>query len=384
MISWNRVSAHRRLAVATSLLLLGALAACEEFDPTNPDRGGSLQGDGLGTCTIDESFLASGGVGRNGIPSLTDPAMAPVGDPGLDYLRPGDRVVGFILDGQAYAVPHNILWWHEIVNLNIEGRQLAVTLCPLTGTSLGFDRSSIGGDELGVSGLLFKANLVMFNRGDPEGFWPQMLGEARCAEGLGRTLSRFPVVEMRWDAWRVRHPATLAITDDTGHPRDYDVYPYGNYERLDNADFLNFPMPPLDTRRPPKERVIGVPPTGDGDAGGPARTGIAFPFGTLEDADTDFAVVEFTWEGAPAVVLWSVGAQGAMVYRPRTRDGREVRLVAEPGGIVDVETGTRWGVDGRARSGELAGAALVPVASAYPAFWGAWAAFFPETVLWDG
>lgn len=44
------------------------------------------------------------------------------------------------------------------MNLRIGERDLAVTHCPLTGSSLVFDRAAIGGAELGVSGLLFKNN----------------------------------------------------------------------------------------------------------------------------------------------------------------------------------------------------------------------------------
>ena len=50
-------------------------------------------------------------------------------------------------------------------------------------------------------------------------------------------------------------------------------------------------------------------------------------------------------------------------------------------GIYDVETGSRWSVEGRAVEGALAGETLEPVEEAYVAFWGAWAAFFPDTGL---
>lgn len=353
-------------------LVLGAAVACS--DGAGPGGLGS----GLESCDLDERFIADGGVGRNGIPSLTDPPMLSAQNTGaFSYLRPDDRVVGFVVDGQAYAVPHNILWWHEIVNLNVKGRELAVTLCPLTGTSLGFDRSSIGGDELGVSGLLFKANLIMFNRGQAESLWPQMLGEARCGAEVGKVVERYPVVELTWAAWKALHPNTLAVTEDTGHRRDYQVYPYGDYESPQNSSFLGFPVPRLDPRLPPKERVIGVPPAA-------GQKAIAFPFGSLSGTNGPFAVVEFAWQGEPAVVLWSDDGQGGMVYRPRTTGGKTVALTVANGTITDVGTGSAWSVDGRAVSGPMVGARLVPIESAYTAFWGAWSGFFPETDLWSG
>ena len=66
-------------------------------------------------------------------------------------------MVGFLVDGAAFAVPHNILWYHEVANLSLPdaGGQidLAVTYCPLTGSALVFDRAVVGGAEFGVSGL---------------------------------------------------------------------------------------------------------------------------------------------------------------------------------------------------------------------------------------
>ena len=72
-----------------------------------------------------------------------------------------------------------------------------------------------------------------------------------------------------------------------------------------------------------------------------------------------------------------------MAYRT-VLDGARLRFQARDGRIVDVETQSEWHIDGRATSGPLAGAHLEPVAEAYVAFWFAWAAFHPETRIWEG
>jgi len=299
-------------------------------------------------------------------------------DGALSFLQDSDRVVGFVVEGRAYAVPHNILWWHEIVNLDVAGRKLAITLCPLTGSSLGFDRSSIGGDELGVSGLLYKANLIMYNRGTPESLWPQMLAQARCGGEVGMDLARYPIVDVTWLAWRSMHPNTLVVgAPTTAYSRDYTLYPYGNYSSLENASSLGFPVPPLDSRRPPKERVLGLPPVNGASA-------MAFPSGALNDLPGNVAVVNFTWDGERAVLLWSDIANGGMIFRSRTEDGAPVELETGNGRLItDRATGSRWTVDGRAVGGERTGASLVPIAAAYTAFWSGWSGFFPETELCD-
>ena len=80
-------------------------------------------------------------------------------------MEDSDRVIGIEVGGQYLAIPHNILWWHEIVNFDDLGVLLSVTYCPLTGSSMVFDRSAVvDGDSFGVSGLLFNNNLIMFNR----------------------------------------------------------------------------------------------------------------------------------------------------------------------------------------------------------------------------
>ena len=91
---------------------------------------------------------------------------------------------GFLIGDRVLAIPHNILWWHEVMNLNLPEGNFAVTYCPLTGTSMAFDRASIGGAELDVSGILLKNNLVMFDRCDLKTLWPEIMGMG--IRGLGK------------------------------------------------------------------------------------------------------------------------------------------------------------------------------------------------------
>jgi hypothetical protein len=322
-------------------------------------------------------------VGKDGIPALTDPEFVPA-EPGPEnaYLEDEDRVVGIVVNGQALAIPHNALWYHEIVNLNLPGGRLAVTYCPLTGSSMVFDREAVDGDEFGVSGLLWKNNLIMYNRRSGESLWPQMLGQARCGPLEGRSLPRYPAQDMTWDGWKHLHPTTRVLSSTESLGRDWETNPYGNYEALSNDRFLfQDAMPPLDRRRPIKERVLGVP-------AGPGR-GMAFPFGLLEEAEKsgERAAVNATVSGELGehriVVFWDGEARGAVAFHAHL-DGRPLTFRVEGGLIRDVETGTAWTLEGEGWGGELNDARLDPVADAFVAFWGAWAAFRPDTQLWEG
>ena len=381
----RRVSGHIRRP-ARPLLALAVLAGCSS-EPGSLEPGPALvRAPAFAGCTINTDFLIPGQV-LDGIPSIDEPIWEWVHSSAPEYLEPGTRVIGLILNHQAYAVPHNVLWFHEIVNIGAGTLATAVTYCPLTGSSLAFSRTATGGGAFGVSGLLFQNNLVMFDREDPDSRWSQMSGSAICGPDAGRTLEQVPVIEMRWDEWLRLHPDTRVLAADQGFaslrgafgttsPYHRENYPYGAYEEV-SAYWVAGAMPPIDPRRHSKERVIGVPPAGD-------DPGIAFPFGTLAETEAGLRAVDFTYDGSPAVLLWSDAAEGGMAYRPLTESGAAVELAAGESGFTDAGTGSAWTVNGRAVSGPMSGERLVPIDRAYVAFWGAWAAFHPDTGLWEG
>lgn len=364
--------------VRSNLVLTGAallLSSCGT--PTD----GGVDGNGDHACDLPLQYFTDVGLGRGAIPTLQNPELISASPlPGNEYLLDTDRVFGFILAGEPIAVPHNILWYHEVVNLDRGSEHIAITYCPITGSGLGFDRNSIGGQELGVSGLLFMNNLIMFNRGEPESLWPQMMGEARCKAEVGRRLDRFPIFEMTWQAWTDLYPQTSVITSDVNISRDYTLNPYGDYGELTNNDFLFPAMPDLDERRPAKERVIGLPST---DAGEP---GIAFPFLALDAETGGWVVEETTWAGEDVVLLWADVPTGGGVFRPfHPVTGERLEFVpTSQDGIQDTTTGSRWSITGEAIDGPLLGEQLEPVVEGYVAYWGAWAAFHPNTRLWLG
>lgn len=370
-----RMAQSREGGISLLALLSAVLPACD---------GGS----GIGTgpiadtgpvCDLDPAYLADGGVGRDGIPALTDPLVVPISPPGPanSFVRDHDRGVAVQVGAEWIVIPHNIMWRHEIVNFNAADR-MVVTYCPLTGSALAFQRDAAGGAELRVSGLLYNANLIMYDTNSPESFWLQMLGEARCGPRSGARLERLPVVEMTMAGWKSLHPDSRMVGAPGGFD-DWRLYvrnPYGDdYEDPHNPDFLDHPIPRDDDRLPPKERVLGIP---GGPSGAPP---LAFSFSAMALMG-DHAVLEFTYGDAPAMVIWDGARKAAMAYR-REVGGRAAEFTVGEDGVVDNLTGTTWAVDGSPVAGALAGTRqrLRPVADAYVAFWAAWAAFHPGTDL---
>ncbi|MEO6447555.1 MAG: DUF3179 domain-containing protein [Gemmatimonadaceae bacterium] len=334
----------------------------------NPAAGNALSDL---ACSIPSAFVADGGPGKDGIPALTNPTFVAPDHPSLGYLRDQDRVIGVQVGTEYMAVPINILWWHEIVNLNRGTVRLAITHCPLTGSSLVFDRSSVDGVEFGVSGLLFMNNLMMYDRTTPSSLWPQMSRGARCGNRDGTPLPLFPSVEMAWVGWRSLHPTTTVVSGATGLPRDYAAYPYGDYDVESNPQLLS-PVPRLDTRRAPKERVLGIVR---------GNASLALPFGALR-AMGDVAAVHVTVGGAPTVVFWDAARASAAAFDPVV-NGTPVAFRITAGEIIDDRSGSRWSADGRALTGPLAGEQLSHSKDSFIAYWFAWAVFYPQTLLWS-
>lgn len=361
-----------------------AVAALNSCNLTSPSGGNDPAFSDAPTgiyCSVKPEEIYTGGVGLDGIVSLVNPPLVPIDHPDARYMAeyaatvPSNpdavepRVVALLIDELELAVPLNILWWHEIVHLDVAGRRVAVTYCPLTGSSLAFDASSAPTRRFLVSGLLFQNNLIMADE-ETGSLWPQMCARAARGARQGTELTPIPVVEMSWEAWKARHPRGLIVGSRTQRPRDYAVYPYPSYERI---DLVPFPLSrPLDRRRPPKERVFGVPRS---------EGGLALPFGILDKSQT--AVAYETIGSQPIIILWDAAARAAAAFYPRTRDGQPVELRPHQRGFVDSSTGTIWDVEGRAIAGPLEGQRLVPYAQAHVAYWFAWAAFHPATRIWS-
>ncbi len=322
-------------------------------------------------CNIPVGQVVDGGVGKDGIPSLQNPPLVSADSPDAAYLQPDNRIIGLVLDGEAIAVPHNVLWSHEILNLDRNGSEIAVSYCPLTGSSVTFDRAPHGGATFGVSGLLWQNNLIMYDRNTNESLWPQMLREAGCGSEIGKPLDQYPSSEMSWAGWRTLHPDTRVVSDETGFFRSYTdaTYPYGSYEDPNNGSTLF--RQNVNDDRPPKERVLGIP-EGTG--------GKLYPFFELDTPEMVTVVNDFV-DNRPVVVFWEDESRAAVAFESFL-EGTRLTFSIDGNQFVDQQTGSTWDLQGRAIAGEMAGAQLQLVKEAYVAFWFAWKAFHPDSEVW--
>ena len=328
---------------------------------------------------VDPSEVSSGGVPPDGIPAVDEPRFVSAGD--VDWLAGDEPVIALEIAGEQRAYPVQIMIWHEVVNDQVAGTPVAVTYCPLCNSALAFDRRR--GDRLltfGVSGLLYRSDLVMYDR-QTESLWSQIEGRAIAGHLTGQTLDRVPVQTVTWDQWRQAHPDGQVLSRDTGVDRDYGRNPYLGYDKAADDPFAFSGEP--DPRLEPKERVLGL---GDSDGD---------PTALVLSSLARERVIALRVSGKP-VVVWAVEGLRSALDTADVSSGRRVAATgafdpvlgqqhltfgaADRDTFTDEQTGSTWDILGRAVSGPLAGRSLQPVGH-LDTFWFAWAAFHPDTRL---
>jgi hypothetical protein len=164
------------------------------------------------------------------IPSIDQPQFESVKE-ASSWLK--DEDILFVLEtkNEVRAYPQRILNWHEIVNDEVDEEALAITFCPLCGSSLAFEREIDGQIlEFGVSGKLHNNDLVMYDR-NTLSLWQQITGEAIVGPMFGKKLKQVSLSGMRWEQFNQDFEDALVLSRDTGFSRNYDTSPYGDYEQ---------------------------------------------------------------------------------------------------------------------------------------------------------
>jgi hypothetical protein len=212
---------------------------------TGPERNGFV----LEPASVPAEEILAGGPRRDGIPALDHPSVLRAAE--ADWTD-DEPVLGVAVAGEARAYPVAILNWHELVNDTLGGEPILVSFCPLCGTGLVFDRR-VGGEvrAFGVSGLLYRSGLLMYDRGS-QSLWSQISAEAVTGPLLGQRLRILRARMDQWGRWRRDHPESTVLSRETGHRRDYDRSPYAGYA---DSRKLIFPAS-IDRRYHPTGRWI--------------------------------------------------------------------------------------------------------------------------------
>ncbi|NIR49654.1 DUF3179 domain-containing protein [candidate division KSB1 bacterium] len=367
------------------ILLLGltylALHGCQDNSLKSPATRTRVPNNDAPVSTsgwnIPEDEIISGGVPKDGIPSLFNPTK--IAAEQANYLENEDLVVGIVVKGKPIAYPHTILDWHEVVNEEIHDKALTVSYCPLTGTAIVFDAKHLGRTLVfGVSGLLYNNNLIMFDR-ETDSHWPQM--RLQCDEGpLKNTKQKvYPAIETSWGTWKKLFPNSEILSTKTGFPRPYDQpgSAYPDYNLLNSPPL--FQQSFIDDRLPFKQRVHGVL-VGEGPDNYQSKVYL------IKENQAPRLIHDLV--GDQAVLVIDSGEDNFVVSYFRTVDGTPLNFELEDGTrtfpftFKDGETGTIWNVLGEGINGPLTGTKLKKTLS-YNAYWFAWAAFYRGADIYD-
>ncbi|MCZ6675628.1 MAG: DUF3179 domain-containing protein [Candidatus Poribacteria bacterium] len=295
--------------------------------------------------SIPLNEIRDGGPGIDGKPALTEPPSIPAA--AADYLDDTDVVLGISVHGESRAYPLRILVVHEIVNDTLGGIPVLVTFCPECGTGIALDPVVDGqGLEFGVSGMLYKRNLLMYDRGsDTPGLWVQALGEAVVGPKTGTLLDLLPATQAHWSEWKAAHPDTTVLSRDTGFGYHYNPYP-------DILDFL------------PKQ-ILGVI-LGDAQK--------AYFFDDLRHMQ----VINDDLGGVPIVLIASPNSDAVRVYERKNH-----RFEGTFEKVVEIGTRDVWTVSEETLSNAKTGDSLERIPDVFVSFAGAWGRFFPDTLIYE-
>ena len=349
---------------------------------------------------IDINELRRGGPPPDGIPPIDNPIMIPAQQ--VEFLADTEPVVAIEVNGEARAYPIQILIWHEIVNDEVGGLPVTVTYCPLCNSALAYERTvtidetgdagTVASDDsaivldFGTSGLLYNSSLVMYDR-QTETLWSHFTAQAIHGQLVGTQLVTIPVAIVSWGTWREAHPDALVLSRETGHERDYGLNPYPGYDTTAGRPFLF--QGEIDGRLTAMTRITGISLGQTAETPSPAT--LAIPLVTLQEQQVIHTVVA----KKDIVVWWIPGTNSALnlhdivfsvdvgsvgVFSPNV-NGRQLRFRPDGPMFVDEQTGSRWNILGQAIEGPLTGTKLQPIEH-LDTFWFAWAAFWPDTVIY--
>jgi hypothetical protein len=331
--------------------------------------------------SVSYNDILSGGPPRDGIPPIDQPVFISIAEAD-EWLRPLEPVIQLAINQEVRAYPIQILTWHEIVNDTVGGLPVVVTFCPLCNTAIAFERT-VGDQELtfGTTGRLRFSNLIMYDR-QTETWWQQATGEGIVGEFTGVQLTFVPAAMVSWEAFKAANPEGEVLSRETGFTRSYGRNPYVGYDDVNRPPFL-YQGPQTPGALPPVARVLALEFDGESVA---YAYDLLSELAVINDRVGEQEVAIFWAPGTASALDESVIAEGqdvgAAVAYDRNLGGQVLSFRFDGEMILDNETGSTWNILGRAVDGPLSGEQLTEVVSVNH-FWFSWAAFKPETRIYQ-
>lgn len=223
---------------------------------------------------------------------------------------------------------------------------------------------TVGGRTLsfGVSGMLWRDNLVMYDR-QTDSWWAQASGEAIRGPMKGHRLEAQRADMMTWRQWKALHPDTSVLVGPGGSRRNTDRYASYHRSGLIGVTGRTSGGGGLDAKR----RVLGF------------RVGDR-AYAVAADALLASPVLQLDADGVRVALVATADRSSARAFLAETHEF-DVMAVGTRVTLKDRATGSEWdGFEGRAVAGPLAGRALEPLPT-FPSYWFSWRSFYPKTKI---
>jgi len=145
---------------------------------------------------------------KDRIKSLDHPDFIEIRD---SHVNDEEKVFVYQHNGIVHVYPLSAIQPHEIVNDSIGDHYFAITLCPLTASSLAWNRN-INGEvtTFGVSGKLYLENLVPYDRNSGS-HWSQILSLSINGEYIGETARTENLIETKFSTIKRAYPNALVL-----------------------------------------------------------------------------------------------------------------------------------------------------------------------------
>lgn len=350
----------RKLPIIFILVLL--ISACNQVN-TDTESEVDVPDNTDSEWLIPSDEVVDGGPGKDGIPSVDSPKFSPVDE--TTYIQDDRLIIGLKIGDEVRAYPHQILDWHEIVNDQIGEEYFSVTYCPLTGTGIVWDRVIEGGiAEFGVSGLLFRNNLIAYDRNTNTNY-SQM--QIRGVKGplSGVTLkTNYATVQTTWRTWKKMYPQSKVLSKQTGFGRNYGGYAYGE-SYLNDEEYILFPVKNENERLPGKTVVHAFIPKAVSSDEMEIRVFVK------EEMSKEVGVINEDYEGNSIVAAGSQNHNFIVSFHRNLADGTTLTFQPVQNRLPIIMTddeGNEWNIFGEAVSGPRKEEKLTPTKS-YDGYW---------------
>ena len=331
---------------------------------TDPNGGTNQQSINNGPWLIPVNEIRDGGPGKDGIPSIDSPNFTDAIN--VDFLNDNDLVIGIFKNNEAKAYPHIVMDWHEITNDAIGSDFFTLNYCPLTGTAFAWESITNGTrSTFGVSGLLYDANLIMYDR-NTDSNWSQLQLECVNGQLIGNKPSLLNVVETNWKTWKSLYPNTKVLNTQTGFSRTYGTSPYGDYSTNNNR-FIFRPAI-TNSSLPNKDRIYAIIDNG---------LSKVYQFSDF----TNGKVIKDTFNGKNYLIVGNEDIINAFELTETSQNiNFEYALNLDEGSIFKDNSGNTWSIFGNIISGSQANALQSP--KCVMSYWFAIAAFYPNPEIY--